>query len=277
MKLLIFSDLDGTFMNHDDYSYSILKDFVYDIKDKHQIIFNSSKTFSEIKRINKDLKINFPFIVENGASIFFPKGYLIGNPIDYNLKNYQGYLRYSIAKKNINFWYKRIYEIRKKFKFNFFFFRELSDIKLQKIMGLEHKRIEEAKNRLFSEPLYWNDTDQNLNLFKKKVKPLAGLINIGGRFIHITDGYDKGVAIKQFLKLMKVNNKNEPFISVSLGDSHNDISMLELTDYSCIIKSKKKKNLYLKKKNNLYNSKSIAPLGWRESIKYILNKENKYF
>ena len=27
--------------------------------------------------------------------------------------------------------------------------------------------------------------------------------------------------------------------TVSIGDSHNDLSMLELTDYSCVIKSKK--------------------------------------
>ena len=53
--------------------------------------------------------------------------------------------------------------------------------------------------------------------------------------------------------------------------------MLELTDYSYIIKTQKKKNLYLKKKKNLYHSKSIAPLGWRESINHVLNKEKLYF
>lgn len=277
MKLLIFSDLDGTFMNHDDYSYCILKDFVSKIKNKHQIIFNSSKTFSEIIRINEDLKINFPFIIENGASIFFPKGYLVDNSSDYNLKNYQGYLCHAIAKKSINFWYENICKIRRKFDFNFFFFRELSDIKLQQLTGLEHKKIEDARDRLFSEPLYWNDTEQNLDLFVKKLKPLGGVINIGGRFVHVTDGYNKGVAIKEFLNLIKINKNIKSFISVSLGDSHNDVSMLELTDYSYIIKTQKKKNLYLKKKKNLYHSKSIAPLGWRESINHVLNKEKLYF
>ena len=28
MKILIFSDLDGTFLNHNDYSYSDLKKFI---------------------------------------------------------------------------------------------------------------------------------------------------------------------------------------------------------------------------------------------------------
>ena len=117
----------------------------------------------------------------------------------------------------------------------------------------------------------------NLDLFVKKLKPLGGVINIGGRFVHVTDGYNKGVAIKEFLNLIKINKNIKSFISVSLGDSHNDVSMLELTDYSYIIKTQKKKNLYLKKKKNLYHSKSIAPLGWRESINHVLNKEKLYF
>ena len=39
--------------------------------------FVSSKTFSEIKIINEKLNIEFPFIVENGACIYFPKKYKI--------------------------------------------------------------------------------------------------------------------------------------------------------------------------------------------------------
>ena len=35
MKILIFSDLDGTFMNHNDYSYSHLKHFI--TKDKKKV------------------------------------------------------------------------------------------------------------------------------------------------------------------------------------------------------------------------------------------------
>ena len=248
MKFLIFSDLDGTFMNHDNYCYGALKILVSKIKKNHQIIFNSSKTFSEIRKINEDLDINFPFIVENGACIFFPNNYLDLNLLNSNFHRHGDYFSYSLAKKKKSYWFENLYEIRKKFHFDFLFFRELSDKKIQHITGLDPKKINDTKKRLFSEPLLWNDTEKKLNIFEKELKLIGGSINIGGRFIHVTEGYDKGSAITEFMKIIEKNN-NESFLSVSLGDSHNDLSMLELTEYSCIIKSpKKKKTLFKKKK-----------------------------
>ena len=272
MKFLIFSDLDGTFLNHKNYSYDSLKDFVSKIKKNNHIIFNSSKTFFEIKKINEDLKINFPFIVENGACIFFPKNYL---QISKNFFfEYDSYYGYPLVKKNKKFWFDNLSKIRDKFNFNFSFFRELDNSQLKKITNLEDNEIKNSKKRLFSEPIYWNDSKINLHEFTKQVGGLKGIVNIGGRFIHVTDGYDKGFAFTKFLKLVK--NDNNKFLTIALGDSQNDLSMLELSDYSCVIKSKKK-NLDLKKKNKVYYSKKSAPDGWRESIEHVLNMEKSYF
>ncbi len=49
-SFLIFSDLDGSFLHHQNYSYG-KNDLVIEKlkKNNHQIIFNSSKTYSEIK------------------------------------------------------------------------------------------------------------------------------------------------------------------------------------------------------------------------------------
>ena len=69
--IIIFSDIDGSFMNHNDYSFEELKPFVDKISQISQIIFVSSKTYAEIIKLKKKLKISFPFIVENGACIFF--------------------------------------------------------------------------------------------------------------------------------------------------------------------------------------------------------------
>ena len=69
----------------------------------------------------------------------------------------------------------------------------------------------------------------------------------GGRFIHLSNDYDKGEAVLEFLKIDGKQNRYKR-MTISIGDSHNDISMLELTDYSCIIKREKKKSLVLEKK-----------------------------
>ena len=56
---------------------------------------------------------------------------------------------------------------------------------------------------------------------------------------------------------------------ISCGDSSNDLSMLENSDYSVVIKLPDKKNMKLKKNNNVFNSTKIAPLGWQEEIEKI--------
>ena len=76
MKFLIFSDLDGTFLNHNTYSYGSLKNYINNLDLEFELIFVTSKTFEEILDIQKKLNINHPFIAENGACIFFPPGYL---------------------------------------------------------------------------------------------------------------------------------------------------------------------------------------------------------
>ena len=121
MKFLIFSDLDGTFMNHDNYCYGALKILVSKIKKNHQIIFNSSKTFSEIRKINEDLDINFPFIVENGACIFFPNNYLDLNLLNSNFHRHGDYFSYSLAKKKKVIGLKICMKLEKNFILIFFF------------------------------------------------------------------------------------------------------------------------------------------------------------
>ena len=95
----------------------------------------------------------------------------------------------------------------------------------------------------------------------------------GGRFYYLADNYNKGTASMKFLKIVKFSEKIN-FKTISVGDDENDISMLEQTDYSCIIKRQKVK-IPLKKNTNIYYSINKAPDGWRESIEFILKKENE--
>ena len=53
-RYLIFTDLDGTLLDHDNYSFGNNKKIISTIiNNKNEIIFNTSKTFSEcIKLLN---------------------------------------------------------------------------------------------------------------------------------------------------------------------------------------------------------------------------------
>ena len=273
MKFLIFSDLDGTFLNLKTYSFGTLKKFINKLDTNFEIIFVSSKTYEEITQINKYLNINPPFIVENGACIFFPLKYFEGKEITYKFLKYKNHLGFPLTTYNSNKIKENFNFLRNKYKFSFY--DNLSNKKISKITNLKGRDVSLSKSRKFSNPIYWEDTKKKRSEFIKEVKEYNKKLEVrdGGRFLHILDSYDKGVALKKFFKIKNIIDSH--YISISLGDSENDIPMLELTDYACIIKSKKNTKLTLKNKN-IFRSKLPAPEGWKESIENILKGE-KYF
>ena len=72
-KIIIFTDLDGTLLDHTTYSFEAAIPMLALIK-RHNIplIIVTSKTKDEVLRIQKHLDLRAPFIVENGAGIFIP-------------------------------------------------------------------------------------------------------------------------------------------------------------------------------------------------------------
>ena len=208
MKFLIFSDLDGTFLNHNTYSYGTLKNYINNLDLEFELIFVTSKTFEEILEIQNKLNINHPFIAENGACIFFPPGYLK------HTRNTQE-----------NF-----------FIHNNHYCYKMSNLKSEDLINIFSDLKKIYKFCFYSE------------LSNESLCKLTKLKSIS---------YDR-------------------FLSVSLGDSENDICMLESTDYSCIVKRKANK-ISLKKKDNIYFSKTEAPDGWRESLEFVIRTESKNF
>lgn len=73
---MIFTDLDGTFLNHNDYSFEASKEALHEIqRTKTPFIFTTSKTKAEVIQLQQKVGIMEPFITENGATLFIPKGY----------------------------------------------------------------------------------------------------------------------------------------------------------------------------------------------------------
>ena len=182
----------------------------------------------------------------------------------YKTGDYQGAIDDKRKAKNI-----RLLEIDK--------YNELSNERLCELTKLRLREVEKSKNRLFTNPIFWKDTNEKLLNFKSDVMKINKGLKIlkGGRFLHISDNYNKAKAVKNFIKTIK-SITDDRFLTVSLGDSENDISMLESTDYSCIVKRKANK-ISLKKKDNIYFSKTEAPDGWRESLEFVIRMESKNF
>lgn len=232
MKTLIFTDLDGTFLNHDDYSFEPAKEALALIKKRNiPLIFTTSKTKAEVIELQKKVGIKEPFIVENGAALFIPKGYQ-----DLNLDGLDGYEDYKVVilgKK-----YNQILSFYDKYKEEFKM-KGFSDMSLNDVCSLTNLDEKSAKlsiQRGFTEPFILDDESKIENL-----KNLASTYNIkitqGGRFYHlIGEKQDKGIAVKTTTNIFKRLFK-EPVKSIALGDGPNDIVMFENVDIPIIIKN----------------------------------------
>ena len=271
-SFLIFSDLDGSFLHHQNYSYGKNHLVIEKLKkNNHQIIFNSSKTYSEIRIILKTLKLTMmPFSCENGATLYFPK--TIFKKIKKS-QSFEDYWKINLTNKNSLKWYKILKELKKDFHFEIIC--DLSKKDIYKLTNL--RNIKQMLKREASQLIIWKDNKKNFHEFSKMIKiNCKGSLNQGGRFIQISSPCNKRIATKEICHIYHESFGDKFYQSIiAIGDNKNDRDMLNLAKYSCVIKNKYSAPIklnYLKK--NVFYSQTDAPLGWEESLKHLNKKLN---
>ena len=257
-KIIIFTDLDGTLLNEENFSFKQIITFIKNLLklDNFFIFFISSKTKEEMINLRKKMNINVPLIYENGAGIYDLKFCnLIKEPL----------------KKNIVLAKKKIKEIKKKtnlfrgIKSNIRFLDSMDLKEVKMILGLPTDEIQFAIDRKFSRLFLFDGVESNL---KNQALEHGLSINKGGRVYSISDNFTKADAFKFVKNKIKKNYPHSNFIG--LGDSENDKKLLEAVDFACIIKNKNKQLNLNKKTSFIFRSKYEAPFGWREIIKKVM-------
>ena len=217
-NIIIFTDLDGTLLDHDSYSFKEAS-FMLDFIKKHDIplIIVTSKTKNEVIRLQKLLDISTPFIIENGAGIC--------------VSRFQDYEMISLG-KDYN-------EIRSAFKryarqIEMRGFFDMSIEEISEYTGLDSEHAAYAKERDYTEPFILQDEDQLPALQEMARKDGLDVVQ-GGRFYHlITRGQDKAAAVKKVVQYYQ-KAKSCTYKTVGLGDSENDLSMLQSVDTPVLI------------------------------------------
>ena len=79
LPLLVFTDLDGTLLDHDDYGFAPALPALERLRAAAvPLIPTTSKTLAETARLSRALGNGHPCIVENGSAICVPEGYFPG-------------------------------------------------------------------------------------------------------------------------------------------------------------------------------------------------------
>ncbi len=253
---LIFTDLDGTLLDHDDYRFSEAQPALEKIRRlRIPLIINSSKTYAEIDSIRKKLHSHDAFVVENGAAVFCPAGLFPGYEQPWNQV---------ILGKSLNEILPLIRRLREQHGFVFSGFSDYSVEEVMRETGLAESQAAQAKQRLATEPLKWRDSEQKRELFARLLRQNGLQLIRGGRFWHVMGQNDKAHAMAWLLNKYQ-QLQSEKIRTIALGDSQNDRKMLEQADYAGVIRKADDGYLQLNKTSDrVIVSKHPAPLGWQE-------------
>ena len=268
LQPIIFTDLDGTLLDH--YSYSFEAAIPTLDKLEHlgiPVIPITSKTFAEVSRLRDQLNNRHPFIVENGAAIAIPKNYF-----ETHLDNWldQGDFWICLNSKPRNHWNQLLSNNAQAFVGEYETFTSVVKQRgykgLQEITGLNLAQAILSNERNYSEPIHWLGSDLSKQAFVKTLTNAGGTLLQGGRFLALGDAVDKGTALLQLTNIYQTLGGFSGMHSLALGDSGNDVSMLEVAESAVVIRSKDHDAPALGRQDNLYVSNLYGPEGWAESV-----------
>ena len=271
---IIFTDLDGTLLDHYSYSWEAANPAIERAQSLNiPIIINTSKTRPEVIELQKRIGLTEPFIIENGSALYIPKRTLNTNQLtrlENEHKTEGEYIEILFGKRRTEI-VNTVYKLRDEFGFNFSGYTDWDVNKLMEITGLDEASAKQSMAREFSEPLVWDDSDENYVVFTQHIDRAGYKILKGGRFIHILGKTNKANPMLYFMHELL---ESKEYKSICLGDSPNDIDMLNAADYPVCVKSPTASYPQLKAKEWRYNTEGIGPEGWNEAIQKILDTQN---
>lgn len=213
VPLLVFSDLDGTLLDHESYSHAAAGPALSQLRRLGvPLVLASSKTAAEMAPLRAELGFDTcPAIVENGA------GLLEANATpEPDAETYQR-LRAALARVSP--------EMRERFCG----FGDMTDTEVAEITGLAQDQAALARHRAFSEPGLWDGDITSEQAFVGALQAQGLQARRGGRFLTLSFGGTKAD------RMTEIIHRYQPGLTVALGDAPNDIEMLEAADIGVIV------------------------------------------
>ncbi len=260
---LVFTDMDGSLLDHYTYQFDAAIPTLEKLNQHHiPVIPITSKTQAELEALRGSLNNTHPFIIENGAAVFIPKAYFKQQPEDTIEQGHYWVKAFVEPRKH---WQQLIAQVADQYQNQFITFTEAGIEGIMDMTGLDQAAASRAAQRQYGEPLSWSGRDENKKSFIAALRQLGANILEGGRFMHISGDSDKGRALNWLTQVYQAQS-NDTIQTIALGDSQNDIAMLEVADCAVIIRSPTHDLPNINRNKQLFVSTKTGPSGWAEGI-----------
>jgi mannosyl-3-phosphoglycerate phosphatase len=270
MACIIFTDLDGTLLNAESYSYQAALPTLARLKQAGiPVIPVTSKTRKEVEQLRADVGLQEPFVVENGSAVFMPT-----DQTTFRLPDGEDMDGYRVLQLGCNYVTARAalkaiaVTIGRPLKG----FGDWTVDQIVQLTGLPPEDARQAKAREFTEPFM---TPKNVTpeALRDAVEDMGFKVVIGDRFSHLIGGEaGKGIAVHQLVELYRASHDPDaPVVTVGLGNSPNDLDMLENVDHAIVLPGETGPHPRLANRGWTV-APAPAPEGWALAVEDILNQ-----
>jgi mannosyl-3-phosphoglycerate phosphatase len=218
---IFVTDLDASLLE-EDYTWSQAAEALQVLRGKGlPLVLNSSKTVEEMRRLASDLEMNPYLVAENGGVIAEPDA-----SGGYKLR-LMGSSRQSLLRS--------AHLLRAEHGFRFAGFADWPVEEIARRTGLSKKDAERAQARQATEPIDWQDNNDRLSHFRELLDGAGIRLVRGGRFHHLMGEADKADGLRAVAEIFAQRWPGQRVRTIALGDSENDLAMLEAADIAVVI------------------------------------------
>ena len=272
MKHIVFTDMDGTLIDRNTYSYEAAKPALLALKEQDiPLIFCTSKTRAELEIYVQELDLAHPFISENGGAIFIPRNYF-----DVEYEHTKEMSNYNVIELGTDYGTlrKTLGDIRASVDFEIIGFGDLDAAGVSEDTGLDIKSAKLARMREYDEAFRLSegeDTPEVANRLIKLIKSHGLNHTRGGRYWHIIGDNDKGKAVTILSGIYRRQFAGDNVKTIGLGDSQNDLPMLQAVDIPLLVQKPGGQHDASITDARINKVKGIGPIGWNLAILDILS------
>jgi mannosyl-3-phosphoglycerate phosphatase len=263
--LIIFTDLDGTLLDRESYSFQPALDALLAVRSSNiPLVLSTSKTQSELRVIRDSIGCGDLWIAENGAIVSIPAGYFPFSISRLKREDGRDVFRLGCPYEET---VAALRQASLESGVPVCAFSDLEPAQIAEIAGMPLADAARAKEREHDEPFLVTD-EQRAGPLLHKIGELGKTWTRGGRFYHISDAIDKGKAARflcdQFRRI-------DPGLrTLGLGDALNDVALLQACDMQVILRSP-----FVAEMQRLLPDASVTkepgPAGWNQAVLAMLH------
>ncbi len=265
MRRVLFSDLDGTLLDHVTYDFRPALAAIRRLQQLEvPIVLASSKTAAEMIPLREQIGIEDPFVAENGGGLYLPASAGLDDadarpapagfsvvPLGAPIAELAGFLRRFCRRHQLS--------VRS--------FLDYSPAELASEAGLSEEDAGRALEREFDLP--FPPPIHHLDALEEAAAREGLRVSRGGRYCHLTGRAHKGTAVERTARLYARKWGGRPEL-IGLGDSLNDLEMLRAVDRPVIVPNPRSSASLRESLPGAGVAPEPGPSGWNRAVLELL-------